>query len=122
LDQATTKTLQQHRIALLELHALHADIWLDNDMVFPMADGRVRSPQIARNRLPDLCAAAGVPELSPHGLRHTAASLLLSAGVPAKVVSERLGHSSITITMDVYMHVSGAMQLAAAEALGKALG
>jgi integrase len=53
-----------------------------------------------------------------HDLRHTHASLLLKAGVHPKVVQERLGHSSIAITLDIYSHVAPGMQEAAAAQLG----
>jgi integrase len=122
LDANTIATLKRHRITILELQALHADVWVANDLVFPHADGAYRDPQTMRRSLKTLCPAAGVPELSPHGLQHSAATLLLSAGVPAKVVSERLGHSSITITLDTYSHVTPALQREAATALGAALG
>jgi integrase len=52
-----------------------------------------------------------------HALRHTCASLLLAANVHPKVVQERLGHSSIAITMDLYSHVTPSMQVDAAAKL-----
>ena len=62
---------------------------------------------------------AGLPdELRLHDLRHTSASLMLSAGIHPKIVSERLGHSSIAITLDLYSHVIPGMQADAAEKLG----
>jgi integrase len=48
---------------------------------------------------------AGLPLLSVHGLRHSYATAALKAGVPAKIVSSRLGHSSISLTLDLYSHV-----------------
>lgn len=61
---------------------------------------------------------AGVPPLTPHdAARHGWATLALTAGVPPKVVQERLGHSSISITMDRYSHVIEGMDRAAAEAV-----
>jgi integrase len=48
---------------------------------------------------------SGLPEIRLHDLRHTSASLALAAGVPMRVVSERLGHSSIGITQNLYTHV-----------------
>jgi integrase len=65
--------------------------------------------------------AAGLPRIRLHDLRHSAATLLLEEGVPLKVVSERLGHSSIAITGDLYQHVTEHMQTDAAEKLGRAL-
>jgi len=52
-----------------------------------------------------------------HDLRHTNASLALAAGVPMKVVSHRLGHSSLAITSDLYTHVAPAVDRAAADAI-----
>lgn len=60
---------------------------------------------------------AELPHLTFHGLRHAHATLMLSAGVHPKVVSERLGHSNIAITMDTYSHVLPDLQEAAAEAI-----
>ena len=52
---------------------------------------------------------AGLPEIRFHDLRHSAATLLLSEGVHSKVVQEMLGHSTISMTMDVYSHVLPSM-------------
>ena len=57
---------------------------------------------------------AGLPSLRFHDLRHTHASLMLKQGVHPKIVSERLGHSSIGITLDTYSHVMPGLQEAAA--------
>ena len=56
-----------------------------------------------------------VPQIRLHDLRHTAASLMLAAGVHPKVVSERLGHASVAFTLDTYSHVAPAMESDAAE-------
>jgi integrase len=47
----------------------------------------------------------GLPPISIHGLRHTSATIALSKGVPVHVVSERLGHATVSITLDIYAHV-----------------
>ncbi len=52
-----------------------------------------------------------------HGLRHTHATALIAAGVPVKVVSERLGHASVLITQDIYTHVLPHMQTQAADVI-----
>ena len=59
--------------------------------------------------------------MTPHGLRHLSASLLLSEGLPVPVVSQRLGHATPAITMAVYAHALGRGDKAAAEAIGRAL-
>jgi integrase len=53
---------------------------------------------------------ADVPDIRFHDLRHTHATLLLSKGVNVKVISERLGHSNIKVTLDTYSHVLPSMQ------------
>jgi integrase len=58
-----------------------------------------------------------LPNLRLYDLRHSAATLLLTAGVHPKVVQERLGHASITLTLDTYSHVQADMQARAAERL-----
>ena len=64
---------------------------------------------------------AKVRPITFHGMRHTCATLLLRAGVPIKVVSERLGHKKVQTIMDVYMHVLPDMQKDAAETLNSVL-
>jgi integrase len=64
---------------------------------------------------------AGLPGLGIHDLRHGHATLMLGQGVHPKVVSERLGHASIKITLDTYSHVLRGLQAAAAEALDAVL-
>ena len=83
-------------------------------------DGRMRSPVLITNRWKRRTAAAqkiiaDLPHIPLHSLRHTHASLLLQLGESPKVVQERLGHASISITMDIYSHVNPTMQRAAAD-------
>jgi hypothetical protein len=82
---------------------------LANDLVFTRPSGEWILPWKPSHRFWRICAAAGVPRVRLHDLRHTHATLLLKAGVNAKVVSERLGHQSIGITLDLYGHVLPAM-------------
>ncbi|HEX5416838.1 MAG TPA: site-specific integrase, partial [Chloroflexota bacterium] len=67
------------------------------------------------------CQRASLPRIRLHDLRHTSATLLLTAGVHSKVVSERLGHSTISITLNLYSHVSKPLQQDAADKLGEML-
>ena len=62
-----------------------------------------------------------VPKIRLHGLRHTSASLALAAGIHPKVVRERLGHSSVAITLEFYSHVAPALQAEAADKLGRVI-
>jgi integrase len=75
-----------------------------------------------RNRsFKPLLKKAGLPPIRFHDLRHTCATLLLSKDVNLKVVSEMLGHSSISVTLDIYSHLLPDMQEKAAAALEEAL-
>lgn len=65
---------------------------------------------------------ADVPLIRFHDLRHTAATLLLLQGENPKVVSERLGHAAVEITLDTYSHVLPSMQKTAAEKLDRLFG
>ncbi len=68
-----------------------------------------------------LLARAGLPSVRLHDLRHTAASLLLAQGVPARVVMEILGHSAIALTMNTYSHVAPEVSREAAERMARML-
>jgi len=73
-------------------------------------------PNLVRN-FKRLIKLAGLPEIRFHDLRHTAASLMLNHGVPAIIVSRRLGHSRVSITLDTYGHLIPELQGEAAELL-----
>ena len=73
------------------------------------------NPERISSAFKRLATEAGLPSLSVHGLRHSYATAALRAGVPAKVVSSRLGHSSISLTLDLYSHVLPATDQDAAD-------
>jgi integrase len=119
LPAPVAAALREQRTRVLTLRLAHADVWEDYDLVFPSATGHRRRPEAVRKQLQALCAAAGVPALSPHGLRHTAASLL-SEHAPIAVAREVLGHSSLTIT-NTYIHATDAAKRAGTDALARLL-
>jgi len=80
-------------------------------------DGSLLRPDTVTTAFKTLAAAAGLPELTFHGIRHSYATAGLAAGVPVKVMSERLGHATTAITSDLYQHVLPAMDAAAAAAV-----
>ena len=97
---------------------LAAPEWEDGDLIFADERGAPLRQDPVRRRWNRLRDAVGLPPgLTPYGLRHSAATMLLAAGVPLKIVSERLGHSTITLTGDTYSHVHESMQREAADAL-----
>jgi hypothetical protein len=73
--------------------------------VFTWPDGSPIHPQRFSAWFEQHAHAAGLPKIRLHDVRHSYASAALAAGIPAKVVSERLGHATIAITMDTYSHV-----------------
>jgi integrase len=87
-------------------------------LVFTRSDGRPWRPEVVTDRWRRQWPRLRLPFIRLHDTRHTHASLLLQAGVPIKVVSERLGHSRVAMTLDVYAHVLPAADRAAAEVIG----
>lgn len=88
------------------------------NFVFAANNGEPLSTNNILNRhFKPLLKSAGLPDIRLYDLRHTCATLLLSAGENPKVVSERLGHSTITLTLDTYSHVLPDMQQRAADKL-----
>ncbi len=82
--------------------------------MFSRPDGTPTHPHLLSDTFKRLVARSGLPRIRFHDLRHTHATLLLKAGVPIKVVSERLGHSTPGFTMATYQHVIPGMQEEAA--------
>jgi integrase len=84
-------------------------------------DGKPIDPEYVSREFPNAVVKAGLPRITFHGLRHSHATQMLKNGTPMKVASERLGHSGIAITMDLYSHVQPGMQEEAAELVDNAL-
>ena len=93
---------------------LMGDAYADSDLVFAQEDGQWIHPDSFSQMFWRHAKAAKLPRIRFHDLRHTHATLALAAGVHPEVVSERLGHASITITLDTYSHAIPAMQEPAA--------
>jgi integrase len=92
--------------------------WEDQNRVFSnTVGGPLEKGNVDRRSFKPLLKRAGLPSIRLHDLRHTAATLLLSLGEHPKVVQERLGHATISVTMDVYSHVMPDMQRHAAAKL-----
>ena len=90
-----------------------------DDLVFATADGKQFRPDTVSRAWTTMAVRARVKLIRFHDARHTHASLLLKQGVHPKIVQERLGHSSIQITLDTYSHVAPGLQEAAAESFEK---
>jgi integrase len=83
--------------------------------VFTMDDGRSLHPQSVCRAFDRAIGAAKLPRIRLHDLRHTHASLALAAGINPKVISERLGHATVSTSLDTYSHAIPALQEEAAE-------
>ena len=90
-------------------------MWTNSGLVFTTELGGPIDPQRVTRNFGALSEAPGLPHIRLHDVRHSYASAALAAGVPAKVVSERLGHANIAITLDTHSHVLPAMQEDAAD-------
>ena len=78
--------------------------------MFTNEDGTPTNPQRISRVFVRSAERAGLPAIRLHDVRHSYASAALAANVPAKAVSERLGHANIAITLDTYSHVLSALQ------------
>jgi Site-specific recombinase XerD len=94
----------------------------NNDLVFCTTNGAACSPRNLMRAYYLLLDKIDVPKITFHNLRHTHATLLLLEGIHPKIVSERLGHSSVKITLDTYSHLLPTMQEEAANSIGNIFG
>jgi integrase len=93
-----------------------------NTLVCARKDGEPKQPESLTHEFTYLVGRTDVPRVRFHDLRHSHATQLLGSGVHPKIVQERLGHSTITVTMDLYSHVSETMQGDAVARLDQAWG
>ena len=123
LPASTMQSLQEHRIRQAEERLQAGSNWEHHDLIFTAHNGQpIDHRNLVRRHFKPLLEHANLPqELRLYDLRHTCATLLLSAGENPKIVSERLGHASITLTLDTYSHVLPDMQEGAAAKLEKLL-
>jgi integrase len=115
LDRGTVDALRAwKRRQAEERLAARAD-YHDEDLVFCLADGRPYNPNTFSWIFDDRVRRHGLPRIRLHDLRHTWATLALAEGVHPRVVQERLGHSSVGVTLDIYSHVTPGLESDAAD-------
>ena len=109
----TPKLASYLRSYRAEREALHREVerplTLD-DLVFPSIEGKPLDPCVLSHNFSNIAKKAGLEDVHFHTLRHTFASLMLNRGAKPKVISEALGHASVSFTMDVYSHIIEGMQ------------
>jgi len=121
LPALAVEALRKHRAEQAETR-LMLGLGKDDDML-ALGDplGNPTRPSNLAKPFNRIVRKAGVPRVSFHALRHSHATLLLKAGTNPKIVSERLGHAGVAITLDTYSHVLPGMQENVAEAIDAAL-
>ncbi|HVB61435.1 MAG TPA: tyrosine-type recombinase/integrase [Ktedonobacteraceae bacterium] len=110
LSSVAIEALQRHQAQQEQIKLAVGSSWQDKKIVFCDKDGGLLCPTKMVRWYDKLLKQIGLPHMHFHDLRHSVATILLAAGVHPKKVQELLGHSSITITMDVYSHVLLPMQ------------
>jgi integrase len=104
LDPVTASILKKERARQIKEHLAKGEPWNETGSVFVREDGEPYHPERVSKLFAQSSKKAGLPIIRLHDLRHTYATLALVAGVHPKVVSERLGHANIGITLDCYSH------------------
>ncbi len=121
LDEDTVAALRSHRRRQAEERLVAGALWQNAGMVFVNELGAMLQPDAVSRAFAALVRQSGLPRIRLHDLRHGWASLALEAGIHPKVVSERLGHSAVGITLDTYSHVVQGLDAEAATTVAKKL-
>jgi len=121
LDAETVDVLREHREVQLSERAFAGDAYLDADLVFGDELGGSIHPQRLTERFGQLRKAAGLPTGTLHVLRHTAATLALTSGVPVHIVAARMGDNANTV-LTTYAHLLPQSDEVAADKVAAAIG
>jgi integrase len=105
MPETLVRILKAHKIDQQKNKMRLGQFYNDNNAVCCYADGRLFNPKRFSHKFHDLLEANSLSIIRFHDLRHSHASLLVKLGVQPKVISERLGHSNIATTMDLYSHI-----------------
>jgi integrase len=114
LSPLATTVLREHRAKQQLDRAMLGVPLKDDDLVFSDLEGKPLLPNTVTHNWIKLVRRTGLKPIRLHDARHSHASLMLKQGTHPKIVQERLGHSSISITLDIYSHVAPGLQEAAA--------
>lgn len=122
LDAGTVAVMHTWRRVQATERLAAGSAWTDHGLVFVDELGCPPHPETVTRWWNEALEATGSRRIRLHDARHTAATMALRAGVPLKVVTQRLGHADVAVTMRVYQHVTAQDDRVAADALGRALG
>ena len=121
LDPTTLEALKAHAARQAGEQSDWQEAWVETGFVFTREDGQPLHPWHVSKAFRVHLKAAALPEIPLHSLRHSYATLELSSGVNPRIVSGRLGHSTVALTLDVYSHVLPQQDRDAAEAIADLL-
>ena len=114
IDPGTVEVLKAQAARQLDEQNDWDEAWTDSGLVFTLENGEALDPESVSRYWRQAVKMSLLPPIRLHDLRHTHATMALQAGIHPKVVSERLGHATISITLDTYSHAIPAMQEEAA--------
>lgn len=121
LPRPLREALRAQRAAQAEERLAAGSVWHDHDLLFAQVNGKPVEPRRDWQNWKELLSRAGVRDARLHDARHTAATLLMQQGVPARVAMQILGHSQISLTLGTYSHVVPELAEDAAERMERAL-
>jgi integrase len=121
LPEELHEALRVHGTVQREERLAAGPLWEDHGLVFAQRNGRPIDPRRDWSQWKELLHTAGVRDARLHDARHTAATLLMTQGVPPRVAMQVLGHSQISLTLGTYSHVVPELAHAAAESMSAAL-
>jgi len=113
--------LTEHRLDQEDAQKLLGKPLAPDDLVFSQPNGRPLRPNGLTRVFQTIAKKVGLDSVTLHSLRHAHATILLQRGVHPKIVQERLGHSSIATTLDIYSHVVPGLQESAARQFDEGL-
>jgi len=104
LSQYVFNILSEYRIWYLKRKIECGDKWIDSDKLFTQEFGKPIMPTLINKWLNNFTLKHNLPKISPHSLRHTNITLMISAGVDVRTVASKAGHSRTSTTLDIYSH------------------
>ncbi|MGD6845211.1 tyrosine-type recombinase/integrase [Bacillus infantis] len=120
IDDLLVNMLKKHKIKQNEIKLRNSMIYKNEGFIFAREDGYPQLRKVFETRLKRLLKKAGIEKnITPHSFRHTHTSLLIEAGVGIKEIQQRLGHSDINTTMNIYAHMTANMEEKASQQFSK---
>jgi integrase len=120
IDEMLVKMLKRHEIKQKEIKLQKGPVYVDSQFIFARNDGYPQLRKVIETRLKRLLKKADIDKnITPHSFRHTHTSLLIEAGVGVKEIQQRLGHTDINTTMNIYAHMTTNMEEKASHQFSK---